>query len=102
LRYSSGRSSFEKPNRWLFVWQAKPLLTLHRDHLASVRAVTKMDGTGVPASGLPLTGGADIIEEQSRYAAFGEPKVVNLNSKITKGYIGERADPGEAGQQSIQ
>jgi hypothetical protein len=55
--------------------------------LASVRAITKMDGT---------------IEEQSRYAAFGEPKVVNLNSKITKGYIGERADPGEAGQQSIQ
>jgi RHS repeat-associated protein len=51
---------------------------LHRDHLASVRAVTKMDGT---------------IEEQSRYAAFGEPKIVNLNSKITKGYIGERADP---------
>jgi RHS repeat-associated protein len=66
---------------------------LHRDHLASVRAVTKMDGTGVPASGLPLTGGADIVEEQSRYAAFGEPKVVNTNSKITKGYIGERADP---------
>jgi RHS repeat-associated protein len=48
---------------------------LHRDHLASVRVVTKMDGT---------------IQEQARYAAYGEPKAV---SSLSKGYIGERADP---------
>jgi RHS repeat-associated protein len=48
---------------------------LHRDHLASVRVVTKMDGT---------------VQESSRYAAYGEPKTV---SSLSKGYIGERADP---------
>jgi RHS repeat-associated protein len=55
---------------------------LHRDHLASVRLITKMDGT---------------VQEAMRYAAFGEPKVV---STISKGYIGERADP-ETGLQYL-
>jgi RHS repeat-associated protein len=48
---------------------------MHRDHLASVRLITKMDGS---------------VQESSRYAAFGEPKAV---SSLSKGYIGERADP---------
>ncbi len=55
---------------------------LHRDHLASVRLITKMDGT---------------IQERSRYAAFGEPKVV---SSLSKGYINERFD-AEAGLQYL-
>jgi RHS repeat-associated protein len=55
---------------------------LHRDHLASVRVITKMDGT---------------IQEAMRYAAFGEPKVV---STISKGYINERVDP-ETGLQYL-
>jgi RHS repeat-associated protein len=48
---------------------------MHRDHLASVRLITKMDGT---------------VQESSRYAAYGEPKAV---SSLSKGYIGERVDP---------
>jgi RHS repeat-associated protein len=48
---------------------------MHRDHLASVRLITKMDGT---------------VQESSRYAAYGEPKTV---SSLSKGYIGERVDP---------
>jgi RHS repeat-associated protein len=48
---------------------------MHRDHLASVRAITKMDGT---------------VQESNRYAAYGEPKVI---STLSKGYIGERVDP---------
>jgi RHS repeat-associated protein len=48
---------------------------MHRDHLASVRAITKMDGT---------------VQESNRYAAYGEPKAV---SSLSKGYIGERVDP---------
>ena len=48
---------------------------LHRDHLASVRLVTKMDGS---------------VQERANYTAFGEPKAV---SSLPKGYIGERADP---------
>ncbi len=55
---------------------------LHRDHLASVRMVTKMDGT---------------IQERANYAAFGEPKTI---SSLSKGYIGERADP-ETGLQYL-
>ena len=47
---------------------------LHRDHLASVRLVTKMDGT---------------VQERANYAAFGEPKPV---SSLPRGYIGERAE----------
>jgi RHS repeat-associated protein len=55
---------------------------LHRDHLASIRVITKMDGTP---------------QEAMRYAAFGEPKVV---STISKGYINERSDP-ETGLQYL-
>jgi hypothetical protein len=57
---------------------------MHRDHLASVRLITKMDGTE---------------QEGNRYAAYGEPKAV---SSLSKGYIGERVDPGEADKKMIQ
>jgi RHS repeat-associated protein len=49
---------------------------LHRDHLASVRAVT--DATGA-------------IAEDTRYAAYGER--TNAAFTTQKGYIGERHDP---------
>jgi hypothetical protein len=39
---------------------------MHRDHLASVRLITKMDGT---------------VQEGNRYAAYGEPKAVSSLSK---------------------
>jgi RHS repeat-associated protein len=52
----------------------KPRLTLHRDHLASVKLVTKADGT---------------IQERTNYAAFGQAKPT---SNLPKGFIGERAD----------
>ena len=48
---------------------------LHRDHLASVRAVTDMAGALVEATG---------------YAAFGER--LNVGFQTPKGYIGERYD----------
>ena len=48
---------------------------LHRDHLASVRAVTDMAGALVEATG---------------YAAYGER--LNVGMQARKGYIGERYD----------
>ena len=49
---------------------------LHRDHLASVRAVTDASGA---------------IAEDTRYAAYGER--TNAAFATQKGYIGERHDP---------
>jgi RHS repeat-associated protein len=68
---------------------------LHRDHLASVRMVTRKNvitGTGTTPPGkpgslpLPLMS----LQESNSYAAFGEARAV---SSLSKGYIGERTDP---------
>jgi RHS repeat-associated protein len=59
---------------------------LHRDHLASVKAVTSM----TPAA-TPIAAGQSLyLKQRSGYAAFGEPKVV---TSLAKGFIGERPDP---------
>ncbi len=70
LRYGSGRSSLEKPNRWLFICCANRRLTLQRDHLASVRFVT--DSTGA-------------VVESTYYAAYGER--LNTAMQSQKGFI---------------
>ncbi len=52
---------------------------LHRDHLASIRAVT--DATGV-------------LTNRSAYAPYGEREdTVSTGARSSKGYIGERDDP---------
>ena len=57
---------------------------LHRDHLASVKAVTRM------TAGTPLhTGASPYLKERTGYAVFGEPKPA---TSLPKGFIGERPD----------
>ncbi len=58
---------------------------LHRNHRASVRAVTDSSGQLVEGTG---------------YAAYGEK--LNTGFQTQKPWIGERDDPGEAELQTIQ
>jgi RHS repeat-associated protein len=58
---------------------------LHRDHLATVKLVTKM------TAGALLSGEASYyIRERTGHAAFGEPKPI---TNLQRGFIGERPDP---------
>jgi RHS repeat-associated protein len=58
---------------------------LHRDHLATVKLVTKM------TAGALLPGEASYyVRERTGHAAFGEPKPI---TNLQRGFIGERPDP---------
>jgi RHS repeat-associated protein len=64
---------------------------MHRDHLASVRMITRMvEPLPPPVPGRPGPMLPPLVQETNSYAAYGEPKAV---SGLSKGYIGERADP---------
>jgi RHS repeat-associated protein len=67
---------------------------LHRDHLASVRMVTRKNVITAritpPGKPGPMPLPLMSLQESNSYAAFGEARAV---SSLSKGYIGERIDP---------